>query len=146
MKKGKKRVITGFGMVMLVVLAFAIFGYFNFKTVVVSGTSMFPTLKNGRKVLVSKAYWLIGPLRHKDIVVVTDLNPDGYMIKRIYKMAGEKVDYYNFPRSYPLNGKPYIVPDGKLFLLGDNRRNSEDSRAIGAVGVDQVLGKVVVWP
>ena len=145
MRKGKKRVITGFGVVMLVVLAFAVFAFLNFKMVVVSGTSMFPTFKSGRRVLVSKAYWLVGALSHKDIVVVTDNNPDGYMIKRIYKMAGEKVDYYNWPKSHRFSDGEYVVPEGQIFLLGDNRRNSEDSRSIGAVGINQVLGKVLVW-
>jgi signal peptidase I len=145
MRKGKKRLITGFGVVMLGVLALAVFAFLNFKMVVVSGTSMFPTFKSGRRVLVSKAYWLVGPLRHKDIVVVTDNNPDGYMIKRIYKMAGEKVDYYNWPKAHRFGDGEYVVPEGQLFLLGDNRRNSEDSRSIGAVGVNQVLGKVIVW-
>lgn len=145
MRSGKKRTITGFGVLLLFLLAGSVVLYLNFKTVVVSGTSMTPTLKNGQRVLVSHAYWLVGPIQHGDIVVVKDNNPDGYMIKRVFKMGGEEVDYYNYPRNYSMANGSYVVPKGTLFLLGDNRMNSEDSRSIGPVPVSYVLGKVVVW-
>jgi signal peptidase I len=144
MRKGKKRAITGFGFFLLAVFALSIVFYMNFKTVVVSGVSMWPTLKNGQRVLVSNAYWLVGPIRHKDVIVIQDENPSGFMIKRVYRMAGEKVDYINWPRDYSLANGELIVPDGHVFVLGDNRKHSEDSRSYGPVDVTKVLGKVVV--
>ncbi len=140
-RKVAKRGISAF---LIVALALAVFLNFNVKTVVVSGHSMEPTFQSGRRLLVSKAFWLIGPIRDKDIVVVTDSNPDGYIIKRVYKMGGETVDWRYVPRSWPLANGPYKVPPGKLFLIGDNLPVSEDSRAFGPVDMSQVLGKVII--
>ena len=89
----KTKAVTGFTLTMVMALGFAVFFYLNFKTVVVSGESMLPTFKSGQRVLVSKAYWLIGGIRPKDIVVIADENPentDGYLIKRVYKWAARR--------------------------------------------------------
>jgi len=140
-----KKSRAGFGAVLGLLLVCSLIFYFNFHTVVVSGKSMEPTFLNGRRLLVSKAYWLVGPIRDKDIVVVSDPNPDGYIIKRVYKMAGETVDYLNVPRNYSITKGPYKVPAGMIYLLGDNRDQSEDSRAFGPRGINTVLGKVVLF-
>lgn len=131
---------------MLVVLGLSLVFYFNFKTVQVSGVSMLPTLRNGRRVLVSKAYWLVGPLEYKDIVVLRDSGPTGYIIKRVAYMAGDKVDWKDTPDGHRLSSGPFVVPEGQVFVLGDNRPESEDSRRFGPVPVTDVLGKVLVWP
>lgn len=131
---------------MLLVLAFSVFFYLNFKTVQVSGVSMVPTFKDGQRVLVSKAYWLIGPIRNKDIVVISDDGPTGFMIKRVYKMAGETVDWKNIPDGHKIADGPFVVPEGTVFVLGDNRDQSEDSRRFGPVELEKILGKVVVRP
>jgi signal peptidase I len=145
MKNGKKRAITGFGFVLLMVLAFALFAYATLHTVVVKGVSMYPTFKDGQRVLVCRAYWLVGPIKAKDVVVLKDAeSSDGYIIKRVYRMAGEKVDEVNCPRGWRLSSGQYVVPAGKIYVLGDNRAQSEDSRYFGAVDIGSVLGKVVV--
>jgi signal peptidase I len=146
MKRGQKRAFTGFGVVMLVVLAFSVIFFLNFKTVQVSGESMLPTLKDGRRVLVSRAYWLVGPLRDKDIVVLKDSGPTGYIIKRIAYLPGEEVDWKLMPESHPLSEGKFKVPDGTVYVLGDNLPASEDSRKFGPVPVTEVLGKVLIWP
>ena len=145
----KTKAVTGFTLTMVMALGFAVFFYLNFKTVVVSGESMLPTFKSGQRVLVSKAYWLIGGIRPKDIVVIADENPentDGYLIKRVYKMGGEKVDYANVPPEHKLADGDYVVPEGHLYVLGDNREHSEDSRRYGPIPINSVIGKVVVLP
>jgi signal peptidase I len=146
MRKGKKRAITGFGVILSVVLVFAIFFYFNFKTVQVSGISMMPTLKNGQRVLVSKAYWLIGPIKRKDIVVLRDTTPNGFIIKRVHYMAGDTVDWKYVPDNYRLADGPLKIDEGEIYVIGDNKPQSEDSRKFGPVPLTDVLGKVVVWP
>jgi signal peptidase I len=146
MRKGKKRAITGFGVLLTVILVIAIFFYLNFKTVQVTGVSMLPTLKDRQRVLVSKAYWLVGPIQKKDIVVVQDATPTGFMIKRVQYMPGEKVDWKWVPENYRLSNGPYVVPEGEVYVMGDNRPQSEDSRRIGPVPISAILGKVVVWP
>ncbi|MEZ0325493.1 MAG: signal peptidase I [Fimbriimonas sp.] len=145
MRKGKKRAITGFGILLSFFLVIAIFSYLSFKTVQVTGISMLPTLKDRERVLVSKAYWLVGPIQKKDIVVIRDNTPTGFMIKRVQYMPGEKVDWKWVPDDYKLSDGPYIVPEGKVYVMGDNRPHSEDSRRIGPVLISDILGKVVVW-
>jgi signal peptidase I len=142
---GKKR-RTGAGVVLFLLLICAILFYRNFHRVVVSGHSMEPTFHTGDKVFVSRAFWLVGPIRDGDVVVVKDDNPDGFIIKRVYKMGGEKVDWLNVPKSWSIRDGDYVVPDNKLFLLGDNRMASDDSRVFGPRDVSTVLGKVLYWP
>jgi signal peptidase I len=107
---------------------------------------MLPTFKDGRKLLVTKAYWLVGPLQREDIVVVKDNNPAGFMIKRIYRMGGEIVEPKYAPLSHPLQDGPFRVPEGTIYVLGDNRGHSDDSRKIGPIPLGKVLGKVLVAP
>ncbi len=146
MRKGKKRVITGFGVFLMLTLVLAVFFYVDFKTIQVSGLSMFPTFKNGQRVLVSKAYWLIGPIKDKDVVVLKDPGGPGDIIKRVYKMGGEEVEWEYRPDSAPFRpqGK-YVVPEGDVYLLGDNRPASEDSRKFGPVPMDKIIGKVLIY-
>jgi signal peptidase I len=144
--KPRRKLITGFGVVMLAVLAVAIFMLFNFHTVVVKGRSMFPTFHTNSKVLTCSAYWLVGPVKDGDVVVLKDPNPDGYIIKRVYKMGGETVDWKYAPDGYRLANGPYVVPAGDVFVLGDNRPESEDSRRFGPRGAETILGKVLVKP
>ncbi len=149
MRKRKKRTITGFGIAMLFVLAFAVFFRVNFTQVVVQGPSMLPTLREGQRVLVTKAYWLVGALKDKDIVVMTDTGPTGYMIKRIHAMSGEQVDLASAPRQHSIlqsEGGGYTVPAGHIYVIGDNRPKSQDSRDFGPLPEGRVLGKVVVFP
>lgn len=146
MRKSKKTLFTGFGVALLLVLGFAIFFKMSFRTVVVSGISMEPTFKDKQRVLVSQAYWLIGAIKNKDVVLISDDNEDGYIIKRVYRMAGEVVDWANAPESWPVTSGEFVVPEGQVYVIGDNRPHSEDSRAFGPVDLSRVLGKVVIRP
>ncbi len=147
MRKSKKRAFTSFGATLLLILAFVIFFQRNFNAVIVSGPSMLPTFHTGQRVWASRAYWLVGDIRKKDIVVLRDPGAStGYIIKRVAFMPGETVDWYNAPRSWTLAQGPFKVPDGCIYVLGDNRAVSEDSRAFGPVELDRVLGKVVIRP
>lgn len=141
----RRSAFTGFGAVLLFVFAFVAFFALSFRTVIVSGQSMLPTLKSGKKVLVSSAYWLVGPIKHKDIVVIQGEDPGEFIIKRVYRLGGEKVDTFNAPDKWSLANGQYTVPPGEIYLLGDNRAVSEDSRRFGAVPRSKVLGKVVAY-
>jgi signal peptidase I len=127
----------------VLLLVIAVFFYFNFTTVIVSGHSMDPTFHTGQRLLACKAYWLIGGIRDNDIVVIKTDKPGEYIIKRVYKLGGEVVDWPNVPGDYRLITGEFHVPEGDVYVLGDNRPVSQDSRTFGPVPVDRVIGKII---
>ena len=134
---------------MLVFLVFAALVGYYVHFAVVDGISMVPTFKNGQRLTVSNAYWLVGPIKDNDIVVLHDDYKDsktGYIVKRVYRMGGEKVDLANTPHGWSIAKGPYTVPQGTIFVLGDNWLHSEDSRVFGAVPISKVVGKVIIKP
>ena len=124
---------------------FAVFVAKYFRPVVVSGPSMLPTLRNGEWLTVSNCYWLFGNLRRDDIVVFQLQGKKDFIIKRVYKLGGQTVPYVNAPRDWSLLNSPYTVPKGDIYVLGDNRPKSEDSRYFGPVPLKDVVGKVIVF-
>lgn len=141
-KRNKKQKNTFYAIGTLAVFAIFIAKYF--RPVVVSGPSMLPTLHNGEWLTVSDCYWLFGKIRHKDIVVFKLSGQKSFIIKRVYKFGGETVPYVNAPRNWSLRKSPYVVPMGDIYVLGDNRPKSEDSRYFGPVPLKDVIGKVIV--
>jgi signal peptidase I len=144
--KAKRKLATGFGAGLLFMLAFALFFQFHFTTVVVTGESMEPTFRSGQRLLVCRAYWLVGPIRRNDIVVLRSQERETeYLIKRVDRMPGEVVDFLNVPTTWKIVQGELRVPEGHLYVIGDNREASEDSRNFGPVPIDRVVGKVIVW-
>lgn len=127
----------------------------------VSGISMQPSLENGDVLLVTGAWYFP---KQGDIVVITQAqNPDEPLIKRVIAIEGQTVDIDSSTGAVLVDGQvleePYVkeaiqkqpeltfpqtVPEGRLFVLGDNRNHSLDSRAyqVGMVDSRYVLGKV----
>jgi signal peptidase I len=144
---------------------------FLFTPILVDGASMNTTLHDQDRMIVSK----IGEPERFDIVVFHANEKQDY-IKRVIGLPGDKIEYKN--DTLYVNGKayeePYLdeqkekidgdltmsfklentavgqatVPEGHLFVMGDNRRNSTDSRMIGAVPIENVVGttNVVFYP
>lgn len=128
----------------------------------VDGSSMLPTLENGEFVLVSKMSYRFGEVDRGDIIVFHfPMNPDEELIKRVIGLPGDHISVQAGVVS--VNGQvvnePYIastpsysgewdVLEGKLFVLGDNRNNSNDSKDWGLLPFEKVVGKAVViyWP
>lgn len=134
---------TGFSIILIALLALSLFMYLNFTTVVVTGESMEPTYKSGAKVLSSKAYWLIGRVKKKDVVVLEDPQKQGaFIIKRVLGLSGDVIDPANWPDRSITEGE-YRVPEGTVYVVGDNRNQSEDSRKFGPVPDKDIRGKVV---
>jgi len=137
----QKKAIKRFSISLLLLFLIALFFFFNFTTVIVDGHSMDPTFRTGQRLLACKAYWLIGGIQDKDIVVIR--SGKSYIIKRVYRSGGEIVDFANVPEDWRIEAGEYKVPDGFIYVIGDNRPISEDSRKFGPVPISQVIGKIV---
>ena len=140
---------------------------FFFKPIIIQQESMQPNFYSKDYVIVSKqAYKLFGDMERGDIIVfksslLDDNGKPKYLIKRIIGLPGDTLAIeYGY---VILNGQtiqePYVaeqgmsgemeevtVEEGKLFVMGDNRYVSQDSRspAVGQIDEDTVLGKVVL--
>ena len=128
----------------------------------VDGFSMRPTLEDGEFVLVNKMSYRFGEVSRGDIIVFHfPLNPEEDLVKRVIGLPGDRVQVQN--NQVSVNGQilnePYIaqaplysgdwtVLDGQLFVLGDNRNNSNDSKDWGLLPAGTVVGKAVLiyWP
>lgn len=125
--------------------------------------SMEPTLLPRDRVLVDKFFYRLRETRHGDVIVLRyPLNPQRNYIKRIVGLPGDTLEvkegtlYVNGRRvAEPyINGVaqgnygPFKVPDDSVFVMGDNRNNSEDSRAFGALKKAFVVGQalLIYWP
>jgi signal peptidase I len=138
---------------------------FIFETVLVDGYSMLPTLTNNDRLAVSKIGYMFNGPEHGDIVVFKyPANPKLIFIKRVIGVEGDKVEIKN--HKVYVNGtvldEPYInerpladfsevvVPSDTVFVLGDNRNDSRDSRYsdVGFVPRDNIRGEAVarMWP
>lgn len=137
--------------------------HFVVESFVVRGSSMEPTLHDGERLLVSKFIYRFHPPRPGDIIVFrSPENPREDLIKRVIAVEGQKVEVNHGraivndrPKEEPyISGPddtslaPQEVPRGRIFVLGDNRPNSTDSRRIGTIDRAVVKGKAVLiwWP
>ncbi|MDQ7844810.1 MAG: signal peptidase I [Armatimonadota bacterium] len=131
--------------------------------------SMEPTLQVGDRILVGKFTYRFEEIRRGDVIVFHyPLNPGKDFVKRVVGLGGETVELRDgmvlingtpirelYPtalaggdRACTSNYGPQKVPPGELFVLGDNRCNSEDSRFFGFVPRSNVVGKAlfIYWP
>ena len=145
-----------------VVIALVIHVFLAQSTIVL-GQSMEPNLHDEQRLMVEKvSYRLHGP-RRGDIVVLPD--PTGGLIpliKRVVGLPGERVTITNgrvyidgvlldepyLTQGTQGDGRSWLVPPMQVFVLGDNRGNSKDSRYFGPVPLESLLGHAVLrfWP
>ncbi|HBV25580.1 MAG TPA: signal peptidase I [Acidimicrobiaceae bacterium] len=138
------------------------------QTYYIPSTSMTPTLEVGDRLMVYKLAFSIGDVEKGDLVVFSRPSrlpdsPINDFVKRVVALEGEKVgvtdgDLY-------IDGsrvdEPYLesstvtndfeeveVPDGHVFVMGDNRQNSRDSRDFGPIQEELLVGEVFlrIWP
>jgi signal peptidase I len=129
----------------------------------VSGMSMEPHIAPGEYVLINTFAYRIGPPHRQDIVAFRrDGDARGLFIKRVVGVPGDRVRI-DRGRVF-VNGsalvEPYVryaddrsfgevsVPAGSVYVLGDNRAASEDSRVFGPIADDHLMGRAIagVWP
>ncbi|ASN06558.1 signal peptidase I [Virgibacillus necropolis] len=146
-----------------------------FASYVVDGESMEPTLYDGNLMMVNKVVYDLQEIDRLDVIVFHKNKQEDY-VKRVIGLPGDSVTYKN-DKLY-INGKyveeefldelqkksdvePYTedftleevtgkatIPEGKLFVMGDNRPDSLDSRSFGFISEEQLVGKVDIkyWP
>lgn len=146
-----------------VILLTVILRYFVMERVVVVGESMEPTLDNGDNVLIDKLASRLGNIDRYDIVVFP---VDGvFLIKRVYGLPGENIridetgliyingEVIDDKYAYEImndagraGGAGVTLADDEYFVLGDNRNNSIDSRALGVGSVrdENLRGRVML--
>ena len=127
--------------------------------------SMEPNFYEGQFVLVNKLAYRLGQPERGDVIVFHNPNnPNEDYIKRIVGVEGDSVEIHDqtvfingqpLPEPFPHNEIPFgeavgpvTVGDEQLFVMGDNRPNSSDSRIIGPIGKDLVVGQawLRIWP
>jgi signal peptidase I len=146
--------------------------WFIFAPFIVDGPSMEPNFHTRERLIVNKIIYNIRTPERGEVVVFHAPTGVDY-IKRVIGLPGEKIKIQN--NKVFINGEelkePYLqeavddykartnsnynvdfseitVEDGKVFVMGDNRVNSQDSRAIGTVAFDKIVGRADVrfWP
>lgn len=140
------------------------------QTVRVVGSSMYPSLRDGDLLIASKVDYRIHPVERGDVVIVKDpYDSHRDFIKRVIGLPRDRIlirDHHVLVNGDRLE-EPYvrapwiitgdwpagstegeIVPDGRYFVLGDNRDHSSDSRLFRWVTDDDINGKAVLrfWP
>ena len=152
---------------------------FLFQAFYIPSASMEPTLQKGDRVLVNKLSYDVHDVRRGDVVVFeippASIGPDGIkdLIKRVIGLPGDTIEtrdgivYVNdrkltepYLPAGTLTGNPadgsnplidrQVVPAGKVFVMGDNRGNSHDSRYAdrGPIPISSIVGRafILVWP
>ncbi len=129
----------------------------------VDGPSMEPSYYHNNRVVVLKVAYLFGDIQRGDVIVFpAPPNPEEDYIKRVIGLPGDEVmvadgkvyvngqaldePYINAP---PINSMRAVnVPEGMVFVMGDNRNVSSDSRSWGPLPIDDIIGKAVFvyWP
>ncbi len=164
-KKSKRnKVINTIMSYVLVILVAIIIKSFIFTPIRVNGTSMVPTLNDSDIMVLNEIGYHINGVKRFDIVVA-NINGEK-LIKRVIGLPGEKVEYRD--NNLYINDEMVmetfkhadtpdfsieslgsgVVPNNHYFLVGDNRINSNDSRYIGFVSANKILGKtnMVIFP
>ncbi|MCG9478817.1 MAG: signal peptidase I [Actinomycetia bacterium] len=167
---GQKKIVKEFlGYLVVVIAAVAIsltIRIFVFEPFIVPTPSMEPTLLVGDKVIVNKLAYRFGEISRGDLVVFnSSAEPEKELVKRAIGLPGEEVTLTNEGQII-INGQPieetYLVHDNsgsyqnqtyklgpdQYFVMGDNRKNSLDSRYFGPILNTDIFGELVIiyWP
>jgi len=161
--KWKKELREWVVSIVVALIAFVIIRTFLFTMIRVDGESMLETLHHGDRLFVTVLDVRLGGVENEDVVICNYPGEGStYFVKRVIAQEGQTVqildgvtyvdgeareeEYIEHkPRS---DYGPYTVPEGKVFVMGDNRANSRDSRNVGALDEDLIVGKVrcIWWP
>ena len=136
--------------------------YYIAQATVVYGHSMEPNLHTAQRLIIEKVSYHFSPIQRQDIVVLEVNGTELPLIKRVIGLENERIEIRG--GNLLINGvvfdEPYIqtdthfsfgpvtVPPGHVFVMGDNRLDSRDSRAFGPIEEDAILGRAALsfWP
>lgn len=168
-KKGEEEELTPFkwGLILIpiaVAIIIVIMRIFIFNTYAIPSSSMENTLMPGDNLIAERLTYKNSEPQNGEIVIYTT---DTVYIKRLIAKSGQTVDirnnqvfvdgqkldepYVKGTTKVPQNSiikYPYKVPDGCMFVMGDNRENSKDSRYIGPIKMDTLEARPIFrfWP
>lgn len=166
MSTNKKTIAVEWIRSLILAVCIALFiRFFLFEIFIVEGVSMFPTLDDGDRIFVNKmAYWIHEPQKGDVVVVHLPQVEDKDLVKRIIATSGDTVLIENgnvFVNDSLLSEEyinqvtegqygPVTIPDDQIFVMGDNRNFSLDSRSQLVGFIDEALIKghaqFVIWP
>jgi signal peptidase I len=128
----------------------------------VDGFSMNPTLQDGEYILVNRLAYKFGhPVRGDIVVFSFPIDPRQDLIKRVIGLPGESISVQDgkvlinglpleepYIAAPPIYNDTWVVPEGQLFVLGDNRNESKDSHEWGFLPLENVVGRAILiyWP
>ena len=171
-KRSVLRSILSFAItIVAIVIVSFLLRTFVFQSYEIPSSSMEETIMTGDLVFSEKVSYYFGDPEPGDIVTFEDPQiPSRTLIKRVIATGGQTIDfrdgnvyidgerqfepYTDGKPTYPLQSAdssisyPYTVPEGELWVMGDNRTNSQDSRYFGPVPISSVTGKatLIYWP
>lgn len=166
----KRRVlkeIVGYLVTIIVAVILATFiRIFIFEPFIVPTPSMEPTLKVGDKVIINKLSFKFDSIDRGDIIAFhSPIEEDKELVKRAVGIEGDEIslttegevyingekiaeDYLPLGMNISYMNQLFVVKENEVFVMGDNRNNSYDSRFFGNISEDNIFGKLLVtyWP
>ncbi|WP_128101381.1 signal peptidase I [Paenibacillus sp. DCT19] len=177
-KKAKNEILEWLKAIVIALVLVILIRWLLFKPFVVDGPSMQPNFETGERVIVNEILYDIREPKRGEVIVFHVPSEGRDFIKRVIAVEGDTVEVnddtvtvngqkvnetyiqdaidaaeanggtYNvkdFPNDQFPDGK---VPPGHVFVMGDNRPNSTDSRMIGYVSLEDIIGRadVIFWP
>lgn len=151
--------------VLAAVICATLIRIFVFEPFVVPTPSMEPTLKVGDKVIINKLAYKAGHINRGDIVAFHSPIEEKDLVKRAVAVGGDEITLTSEGEIY-INGEKVtesympadqvlsyinqtvVLSEDEVFVMGDNRNNSFDSRYFGAISEEDVFGEflIIYWP
>lgn len=177
-KKAKNELVEWLKALLIALVLVVLIRWLLFKPFIVQGPSMEPNFVSNQKLIVNEILYDIRKPERGEVIVFHVPDEGRDFIKRVIAVAGDTVKVegdkvlvngepvnetyiqeaidqahaenrlYNntdFPNSFVQDG---VVPEGHVFVMGDNRSNSTDSRMIGYVPLGDIIGRadLIFWP
>lgn len=177
-KKKKNEVVEWLKALLIALILVVLIRWLLFQPFIVQGPSMQPNFVTGQKLIVNEILYDIRKPERGEVIVFHVPSEGRDFIKRVIAVAGDTVkvegdtvtvngkpvnetyiqeaidqahaedrlyNSLNFPNTDFPDGK---VPEGHVFVMGDNRSNSTDSRMIGYVPLEDIIGRadLIFWP